>query len=38
MKDIIGAKKNILVSSPFLQKKKINIVKEKLIIYVEADL
>lgn len=31
MKDIVGAKKNILVSSPFLQKKKINIIKEKLI-------
>ena len=31
MKDIVGAKKNILVSSPFLQKKKINMIKEKLI-------
>lgn len=31
LKDIAAAKKNILVSSPFLQKKKINTVKEKLI-------
>lgn len=28
---VAAAKKNILVSSPFLQKKKINTVKEKLI-------
>lgn len=31
LKDIAGAKKNILISSPFLQKKKINAVKETLI-------
>lgn len=31
LKDIAGAKKNILVSSPFLQKKKINSIKERLI-------
>lgn len=31
LKDIVGAKKNILVSSPFLQKKKINAIKETLI-------
>ena len=31
LKDIVCAKKNILVSSPFLQKKKINAIKETLI-------
>lgn len=31
LKDIDVAKKNILVSSPFLQKKKINSIKERLI-------
>lgn len=31
LKDIVGAKKNILVSSPFLQKKKIDAIKETLI-------
>lgn len=31
LKDIAATKKNILVSSPFLQKKKINAVKETLI-------
>lgn len=31
LKDIAGAKKNILVSSPFLQKKKISAIKETLI-------
>ncbi|WP_242972013.1 TOTE conflict system archaeo-eukaryotic primase domain-containing protein [Haloimpatiens massiliensis] len=31
LKDIAAAKKNILVSSPFLQKKKINVVKETLV-------
>lgn len=31
LKDIEGSKKNILVSSPFLQKKKINSIKQRLI-------
>lgn len=31
LKDIAGATKNILVSSPFLQKKKTNSIKERLI-------
>lgn len=31
LKDIADAKKNILVSSPFVQKKKINTVKEMLV-------
>jgi phosphatidylserine/phosphatidylglycerophosphate/cardiolipin synthase-like enzyme len=31
LKDIEAAKKNILISSPFLQKKKINAIKETLI-------